>query len=60
MYTVPQASLTLPAVVGRRLSEGLGITAALDLNYLSKLTRRTNCAFAECLPARDMRTSRLV
>ncbi len=27
MYTVPQTSLTLPAVVGRRLNEGLGHTA---------------------------------
>jgi hypothetical protein len=27
MYTVPQTSLTLPAVVGRRLNEGLGLTA---------------------------------
>ncbi len=26
MYSVPRTSLTLPAVVGRRLNEGLGVS----------------------------------
>jgi hypothetical protein len=36
MYTVPQTSLTTAAGVGRRLSEGLGLTrvAALVLTFM--------------------------